>query len=175
MADDLFYQIQNKIRSPYIFYGHSLGSLLAYEVILRLMDAGKDLPIHAFMSGRGGPGVLPRNRDIKNMPQERFYELLKGYGGTPAQVLQEKEVMAFFEPLLRADFMAAERYCSDELRKIPLALTVFNGIQDQITRDDALNWQEVTDRPIILKEFTGCHFFIFDHVPAICDAICRQI
>jgi len=171
MAADLFHQIKDTIRPPYIFFGHSLGSLLAYEVILKILDAGLDLPTHLTVSGRGGPMVPPRDRDIRHMSSKRFYELLKEYGGTPAQVFREKELMAFFEPVLRADFMAAGAYTAGKIRKLPLSVTVFNGTQDRVTREDALKWQEVTDIPVTLKEFTGKHFFIFDHVAAICQAI----
>jgi surfactin synthase thioesterase subunit len=171
MADYFFNQIKEDLSAPYAFYGHSLGSLLAYEVTLKIVNNHITPPSRLFVSGRGGPCVPSRDKDIGTLSREAFYAKLKEYGGTPDQVLREKELMAFLEPVLRADFIAAGNYEPDQNRKVPLPVTVFNGTLDDVTREDALKWQEITDTPITLKEFKGDHFFIFDHSKAICDSI----
>ncbi len=175
MADDLFHKIKTNLNYRYAFYGHSLGSLVAHKVVLRILDNGMAPPVHLFVSGRGGPGVLPKDRDMGSWSRERFYEKLKTYGGTPPQVLQEKELMAFLEPVLRADFTAAGNYEPGTSRKLPVTLTVLNGIQDDVTREEALQWQEVTDTPIVLREFSGDHFFIFDQTKAVGDVILQGL
>ncbi|HCY85016.1 MAG TPA: hypothetical protein DHV36_07770, partial [Desulfobacteraceae bacterium] len=148
MADDLFSGIRNELHSPCVFWGHSLGSILAYEVILRLLDTGCNLPVHLLVSGRRGPAVPSREKNIGELPREEFYQKLKAYGGTPEQILREKELMDLFEPVLRADFSAAAQERTTPVRKIPLAVTVMNGTQDTVTHRDCMGWQDITDSPI---------------------------
>jgi surfactin synthase thioesterase subunit len=42
---------------PYCFYGHSLGSLVAFEVTRELQRRKLPLPRHLYFSGRGGPNA----------------------------------------------------------------------------------------------------------------------
>ncbi|MCP4370685.1 MAG: thioesterase [Deltaproteobacteria bacterium] len=163
MAQDFFVLIKDTLSIPFAFFGHSLGAVLAYEVILKLIDSGADLPCRLFVSGRGGPRVPPRNPRIANLPKNEFFEELKIFDGTPAQMFEEKDLMDFLEPMLRADFAAAGSYAPEQIRRIPLPVTAFNGEGDTVSREDALAWQDVTDIPLTLKEFHGNHFFIFDH------------
>jgi len=174
MADDLFGRIRDQLNSPYAFYGHSMGSVLAYETSLRVQDSGLEPPSHLFLSGRGGPRIPHKNPDLPYLTGDKFYEKLKEYGGTPDEVLQDKELMAFFEPVLRADFTAAVSYISRGYRKIDSPLTVLFGNMD-ITRDDARAWQEITQVPLTIREFEGNHFFIFDHILPVCDVICQTL
>ncbi len=85
MTDDLFHKIKDTLNYRYAFYGHSLGSLVAHKVVLKILDNGIVPPVHLFVSGRGGPGVLPKDRDLGTWSRERFYEKLKTYGGTRHQ------------------------------------------------------------------------------------------
>lgn len=175
MADDLFEQVTATLSLPYAFYGHSMGSLLAYEVILRIMDHGIVPPVHLFVSGRGGPGLPPGNREIGLLPREEFFKKLEDYGGTPLQVLGEKELMDFFEPILRADFNGAGSYNRKIFRKIHLPVTVFNGTEDRVSFNDCLLWQEVTDLTISVNDFKGGHFFIAEHADALGRAITHEL
>jgi len=175
MADYFFNQIKETLSVPYAFYGHSLGSILAYEVTLKIIDNHIAPPARLFVSGRGGPCVPPKDKDIGTLSREEFHAKLKEYGGTPDEVLREKELMDFLEPLLRADFMAAGNYAPEKNRKIPIPVTVFNGTLDNVTREDAFKWQEITDTPITFKEFNGGHFFIFDHSKAVWDSIVLRL
>ncbi|MCP4020309.1 MAG: thioesterase [Desulfobacteraceae bacterium] len=175
MADDLFGKIKDQISPPYVFFGHSLGSIVSYEVVLKIVDNGLEPPIHFFASGRGGPQVPSKNKNTEFLDEDAFYEKLKNYGGTPDQVLQEKELMAFFEPVLRADFIAAESYECRHCHKIPVPISVLNGTLDSVKPHEALKWQAITESPITCKEFYGKHFFLFDHTKDIGSIICQTL
>lgn len=41
---------------PYAFFGHSLGTVIAYETALEIRRRGLPLPLQMFLAGRGAPG-----------------------------------------------------------------------------------------------------------------------
>ena len=82
MTDDLFLQIKTSIMSPYAFYGHSLGALLGYLLVKRILDEKLPPPLHLFFSGRAGPSVQDKDKDIYALPKKEFIQKLKEYDGS---------------------------------------------------------------------------------------------
>src|SRR4051812_533170 len=42
---------------PYAIFGHSMGAMLAFEVVKKLRTNNQQLPVHIFFSGRGAPHI----------------------------------------------------------------------------------------------------------------------
>lgn len=168
---DLLKWIGDDLHEPYAFFGHSFGALVSYR--LAALIAGKNIPdpLHLFVSGQQGPSVAPGNKDIHLLPREAFIEKVVEYGGIPEEVSNNRDLMDFVEPMLRADFQAEGTYVHKEEPPLDAPITVMVGSDDDVSLDDALKWQEVTTRKIVLKQFPGDHFFVFDHLPEICDII----
>jgi pyochelin biosynthetic protein PchC len=103
------------------------------------------------------------------LSDEAFIEHLTALGGTPPEVLANRELMEFILPFLRADFQLINTYqpstlVSDEDGRSPplsVPLLVLSGRQDlgcppQASRD----WATVTSGTAEVHEFDGGHFFI---------------
>jgi pyochelin biosynthetic protein PchC len=103
------------------------------------------------------------------LSDEAFIEHLTALGGTPPEVLANRELMEFILPFLRADFQLINTYqpstlVSDEDGHSPplsAPLLVLSGRQDigcppQASRD----WAVVTSGTAEVHEFDGGHFFI---------------
>ena len=43
-------------QKPYAFFGHSLGTLIAYETAIEIRNRHLPLPLQLFVAGRGAPG-----------------------------------------------------------------------------------------------------------------------
>lgn len=171
IRDDLFKQIENKLNNPYILYGHSMGGLLAYLLTLLIEEKKLLLPSQLIISGRSNPQMKPK--DIRHdLPREQFKNILKELNGTPIQVLENEELFEFFEPILRADFQAIERFHFDENRKVSANLMVLFGDEEKnFTLDDAKKWEQFTTKAFSLHQFSGNHFFIFKEIEKICELI----
>ncbi len=168
MADDIFYQIRDDLNEPYAIYGHSLGATVSYLLSKKIV--GKDMPnqpFHLFLSGRAAPSVKKEDRTFHLLPKEEFIDKVAEYGGIPELVLQEKELMDFFEPILRADFQAVETYKYEKTDLLDIPITALIGLNEKVTYDEALKWRETTTRDVSVKQFTGGHFFIFEHLAEI--------
>ncbi|MEU5123294.1 thioesterase II family protein [Streptomyces asoensis] len=54
-ADQIFAALRHLDDKPLALFGHSMGAVLAYEVALRMQDAGLPAPVRLFASGRRAP------------------------------------------------------------------------------------------------------------------------
>jgi surfactin synthase thioesterase subunit len=173
LADDLFQRLQGQIEQPYALFGHSMGGLLAFLFAKKALACLKP-PVHLFISGKGGPAAT-EDESSYLLPSAQFREKLRELGGTPEEALANETLMEFLEPIIRADFRAIQTYehCQDEPIDIPITLML--GKEDYVTMEEALLWQKQTTRQLEVIEFTGNHFFIYDHLPAIADIIGRRL
>jgi len=177
MADDVFLQIETAFHEPYAIYGHSMGAALAYLVAQKAATQKMPEPLHLFLTGRQAPSVESKEKDAYLLPKEEFIRRLDEYGGIPKEILAEKDLLDFFEPIIRADFQAIGTYIQieNDIQPLNVPITVMIGLNDTTTYQEALKWQEVTRTKIILRQFPGGHFFIFEHTADICRIISRTI
>lgn len=177
MADDLFQQACPYLNaSRVVFWGHSLGSILAYFVARQADLSGLPVPCHLFLSGRPAPFVNVHEKYLHLMPRQAFLSHLLNYGGIPESVARETELIDFFLPIIRADFQALSTFDAQELKPVHIPLTVMMGTEDRPKMDGPVrSWQELSTREVSFKSFSGGHFFIFQHLEAIGRLISQSI
>ena len=152
--------IPNIISRPYVLFGHSLGSRIAFELMSQCKDAGLKLPQHFIASGCRGPHIPPQEGPTYHLPDEEFIAKLSELNGTPREVLENVELMELYLPLLRADFKLADtyQYSSDTVFDCPIS--VFGGKDDDVTRDDLQSWESFFSHEADVRIIPGDHFFI---------------
>lgn len=171
LADDAFAQLRENLdKGHYALFGHSMGAALAYLCLLRIRSAGLPLPEALFLSGKAAPGVV-QDKGRHRLPRPEFLEMLRAMGGCPPEILQHQELIDYFEPILRADFQAIETWRHRPEEPLPVPLVVLIGRDDEVTRDKAAAWSQVTSGEFRLHEFDGDHFFIQRHWEPIASLI----
>jgi surfactin synthase thioesterase subunit len=94
---------------PVIVFGHSMGALLAFELAHELAARSAPAPKLLILSGRPAPAWrLPRIRHV--MTDAELFEELRSFAGTPAEALNDPELMELMLPTIRADFKLVETY-----------------------------------------------------------------
>ncbi|MCP4345410.1 MAG: thioesterase [Desulfobacterales bacterium] len=175
MVDNVFNQVRKFLNQPYAIYGHSMGTLLGYLLSVKIIKAKVPKPVHLFFSGRYAPTIESREKNFHLLPREEFIKKVMAYGGIPKQVAREKDLMDLFVPIMKADFQATSTYKYEEAEPFDIPIKVMIGDNDNATYDEAMRWQEVTTRKIFVTQFTGGHFFIFDHMQEICRIISESL
>ena len=163
MTDDIFHQIKMHTNIPYAFYGHSLGTLLGFLLVKRILNENLPQPLHLFFSGRGGPSVQDKDKHIHALPKKEFIKKLHEYEGSPQEILNDEGIMEFFEPVLRADFKAITTYMYKKDIPFDIPITVMIGTNEDTTYEEAMKWQDETSKIISVRQFPGGHFFIYQH------------
>ncbi|MBH5318590.1 thioesterase [Paenibacillus sp. GSMTC-2017] len=156
---------------PYAIFGHSMGSLLAYELMRSLRDEGLRLPIAAFLSGRDAPHSVESNRTTYLLPDEAFIEEIKSLGGTSNELFQHKELLNLFMPIMRADFKLVGTYHYEPGEPLPVHMIVMNGNQDTSLCGESIEWKSHTSHTCDIVQFEGGHFFIQEHEKKVISLI----
>lgn len=146
---------------PVAFFGHSMGSLISFELARALRRAGLPAPQQLFVSGHNAPQI-PRTRPpLCHLAEPEFLAGVLGLGGTAAEVLQHPELRPLLLPLLRADFTAAETYTYTAEAPLAIPITVFGGRHDPYTTPQHLAaWQDQTHAACRVYVLPGDHFFL---------------
>jgi medium-chain acyl-[acyl-carrier-protein] hydrolase len=153
--------IEPMLDRPCVFFGHSLGSLIAFECARELRRRGAPLPQRMIVSGRRAPQI-PREQPFwHTMDDEALAGEVRNLGGTPEGVLEHPELRAMFLPMLRADFSLNETYACASEAPLSVPATMLYGRDDATTnRMQALAWREQFASPVRFVEFEGGHFFV---------------
>ncbi len=153
---------------PFAFFGHSMGSRVAFELARTLRDRGLPRPLHLFASGSRAPHVPSGAPDLHQMSDAELIEELRRMGGTPDDFLDDPETMAALLPVLRADFEVLETYAFDGGDRIACDITAFRGATDPCaSREGTDAWADVTSARFAHKTYPGNHFFVVPHGRAI--------
>lgn len=119
---DLTDEIVIAIKGKYVLWGHSMGGKIAYELEKYLENKGYQAQC-IFASGCRIPNI-PEPNPIYHLKDEAFKRELERFGGTPKKVLENKELLDFFLPMLRADFTLADTYCDNSMTVLHSPLVI---------------------------------------------------
>ena len=160
---------------PFAFFGHSLGAIIAFELMKRLRKQNMPLPFHLFVSGRRAPQIKP-GPSIHHLPEEQFIEKIRNYGGTPEVVFQEQQLMDIFLPILRADFSLNDSHTYRPEKLFNCPITAFYSPNDKIAEKAYVEeWEKQTTSKFDLHMIEGGHFFINEHKERILKIISTDI
>lgn len=161
---------------PYVFFGHSMGALLSFELLRELRRQRMREPLHLFVSGRGAPQIPDPNPHLSKLPNHEFIKELRRYKGTPEVVLRNKEMMAIFFPLLRADFAVCETYVYRPQPPLDCPVTAFGGYKDEtVSTGNLMSWQAQTETVFKHFLFPGDHFFIHENQQSLLQTLSQEL
>ncbi|CDZ24031.1 linear gramicidin dehydrogenase LgrE [[Clostridium] cellulosi] len=176
-VDDICGIIREKIDdSPYALFGHSMGGILAYEAQNRLIKAGKNAPVHLFLSAVRPPHLMGRQKVLHTLPDDEFIVEILKFGGTDRRVFENDELSEFFIRLLKSDLKIIETYRYDKEYEVTKTdITALSGKDDNITYDEMSEWEKYTSGKFKIFQFGGNHFFINSCTKEVADVINHEI
>jgi surfactin synthase thioesterase subunit len=146
---------------PFAFFGHSLGSLISFELTRRLRRQKAPCPLQLFVSGCRAPQIPNPDPPIHQLPDAEFIEELGRFNGTPQAVLDNPELMEVFLPLLRSDIGLWETYVYDREAPLDCPITAFGGLEDEeVSREELAAWCDQTRSRFNMQMFSGDHFYL---------------
>lgn len=168
-AMDIYRQVEKNLKGQrFLLYGHSMGSTLALKVA-GLLEKRKASPLSIIVSGNAGPGVYdPKKRYL--MDNSAFKAELRLIGGMPEEVLQNEELLDFFEPLLKADFEIVEKEAFPIIPPITAPIYAIMGTDEEHT-SQIENWSNYTSSDFEYELLEGNHFFIYKYPAKLADII----
>jgi pyochelin biosynthesis protein PchC len=146
LADRVTAALRPYLGTPLAFFGHSLGSDVAYEVTRRLERDHGISPERLFVSGSSAAHVS-EPADLAGYDDAQLVAEVHRLGAPHAEILDDPELAALLLPSLRADYRLNARYrpTRSELGTVRAPVTAFIGDGDPLLAPEtALSWGELT-------------------------------
>jgi len=161
VMNGVYSDLQPFLQKPFAFFGHSMGALVSYEFARRLKREGRPEPFELFVSACIAPHEKLGHEPTHNLPEPEFIAELRRLKGTPAEVLENAELMQFMMPLIRADFKASQTYHYSPGPPLECSLRAFGGLADDtVPRKQVESWSEHTRGSFRAQMLPGDHFFL---------------
>ncbi|ABC33616.1 predicted thioesterase involved in non-ribosomal peptide biosynthesis [Hahella chejuensis KCTC 2396] len=161
LVESVLQAIVPYLNQPFAFFGHSFGGRVIFELTRRLQSYGGPLPEHVFISGCRCPHLSSHQPFIHQLPMEGLIERIRQMNGAPEAALQDQQLMALMEPMLRADFKLSECWSGDKSQTLRVPITALSGQDDPIDASARMQeWEDYTSGGFQLRTFPGDHFFI---------------
>ncbi len=161
---------------PFAFYGHSLGSLIAFELARHCRRHKLPMPVHLIVSGCNAPPLRGKSKRLHELPDDQLIEKLRDYNGTPREILDNRDLMRLLLPAVRADFALGADYHYEAEAPLPIPLTALSGKNDKhVEAGDLRAWQKETSVAYREHWFDGDHFFINEARQLVLDCLATEL
>ena len=162
--------------SPFAFFGHSMGALIAFETIIKLREMNGPMPTHLFISSFRAPHIPDPDPISPDLPNDQFVERLLQYEGMPQAILDNNELMELILPILRADFRVIDSYRFKQREPIDCPITLFGSMGDpKISKYEMEAWSNHTTAKFSSHYFHGGHFYIHESYPEVIGLIKQHV
>lgn len=155
---------------PLRLFGHSMGSIVAFE-FARLAEERGITVQRLWASAGPAPGAVAGLRKLPTGDAELSAELAE-LGGTDPRLLADREFLTLLLTPVRADYLAFNRYrCAPEVT-IRADINVLGGRSDDRIGSDLLaGWADHTTGACTVSLYDGGHFYHYEHIEALTKRI----
>jgi len=176
LVDALVEALSPELDIPYYFFGHSMGTMVAFELTRKLRALNKALPRHLFLSARPGPSKLAENNLYTEISDSDLITMLEALNGTDKDILANQELLDFMLPSLRADMNIVQTHVYAQEDPLQTNLTVFGGLTDPTVQEQELFlWRLQTSKAFRLHMFEGDHFYLNTQQKLLTEIINKSI
>jgi len=172
LSNEIANEINSLGLSSYYLFGHSMGSILAYEVALRV----KNLPKALIVSSSASPDFVPSLKVIKmnEMSDKNFAEELSFFNGIEKQITETDDFFNFFLRKIRKHFELIGRYKHKHTERLTIPIFSIVGDQDpHVSNDNIVKWSSMTSAEYTHHTVPGNHFY-FNENPELVSSIIKE-
>jgi acyl transferase domain-containing protein/surfactin synthase thioesterase subunit len=146
------------LNKPYAFLGHSMGGLVAFEIMHELRKADHRLPEVLFISSTSGLNAYEKRQVDYSLPNEA---LVKLYPHLDLSVVKDEELQQMLIQILRADLqlLHSHQYHFEVPFNVPIV--AIHGSEDQrVSQHQIEQWEKETFTSFRLVSRPGGHRYI---------------
>ena len=160
LTDNLVQVILEVASSPMVFYGHSMGGMIAFELAVACKQNYLNGLEKLIVAGRHAPHQPDPSPLNSKMSNEEIVHQIKRMEGTPREILEHPEMLRFLLQIIRSDLKLHESFqYRGQILDIPI-IAHCGSKDNEANRSIMSHWKTMTGASFDLEEFTGGHFFI---------------
>lgn len=166
-------EIETLCSEPYIFFGHCMGSLAAWEAAKEMKRRNKALPEAIIVSSSPSPACAEIQK-ASDMSDEEAIENLCRLGYISRSIVAEKEFFDYYMSVMKTDraLLEAYDYKAQEGVKLECGIYAFNGENDtEELKAQALEWRDFTSAEFEQVLFRGGHFYLNEDTASVIKQI----
>jgi medium-chain acyl-[acyl-carrier-protein] hydrolase len=177
---EMFLRMERALRwhleRPYALFGHSAGALMVFLLARRLQADGLALPRALFVAAHRAPQLPRRRAALHELPDDALIRALGELAGTPAEVLDNREMLELYLPALRADLRFSEGYRHEAGPVLRCPIFAFGGVEDrEVSETELAAWGAQTSGEFKLTMLSGNHFFLHDKTERLVTEIAQSL
>ncbi|WP_240509173.1 thioesterase II family protein [Streptomyces agglomeratus] len=167
---------QNDDDRPFALFGHSLGSLLAYETTRTLVRARHRTPVLLALSALPAPHLDTFVTALSAVLLDGRQGAARLLGPIPDELLNEPQILAAAYTPILADLLLALQYRHQPEPLLDLPVAVYGGQDDPIAPMERLRtWGDLTTQPVSPQLFPGAHSYPDQQIRALTDRLCKDL
>ncbi len=146
----------------YAVFGHSMGALIAFELLRELQSREARQAGYLFASAFRAPQVPNPDPAMHDLPDaELLDEIDRRYDAVPAAARESEELLELILPGIRGDTTVCDSYSYRAGTPLACPIAALGGESDPIVRPELLEpWREHTSEAFDLTLFPGDHFYL---------------
>lgn len=172
---DLYYEnLRHIIKPNSIFFGHSMGGIVAYflaeRILLSLKYPAK--PVALVLSACGTPSDF-ETKTYSLLPDDKLIDHLISYDGISSELVNEKSLLEFFVPVYRADFKILESSSKQTCSPIEIPAFFMWGEKDKIAPlESMVQWLRYFKNGIrVIPIENASHMFVHDQPSVVAERL----
>ncbi|QOL15830.1 thioesterase II family protein [Dickeya dianthicola] len=160
---------------PWAVFGHSMGAVLALELLLALMEKQAPPPVLLAVSAHVSP-QFHQPDPLSSMSDDALCEILLEMGGTSKAMLTSPGIRKMILRAVRQDLELLIDWHPPMPQALPCAVSAFWGEEDNLVSRPAMQgWRSWTQREFSDEVFPGGHFYFSDDPRPLVERLLARI
>ena len=172
---ELIPRIRPLLDKPFIFFCHSMGTIIGFQLALALYKDYNLTPLRCFFSASAAPNNKPLFKKIAHLPEKEFKAEILSFGGIPREVTSSPGLLKIMLPLLRHDFRLIDSFTYEDCDLLHCPLTILGGQDDSNVPPAKLEgWHNVSTEETNIILFRGGHFYLLENMELLVQTVLEQ-
>ena len=154
--------VEPDLDRDYAIFGHSMGALIAFELLRELQSRGAKRASYLFASAFRAPHLPNPDAAMHELSDEELLdEIDRRYDAVPAAARESEELLELILPGIRGDTTVCDAYRFSDGEQLSCPIEALGGESDPIVRPELLEpWREQTSHDFQRTLFPGDHFYL---------------
>lgn len=161
---DLDYHLSPYLTEPHLFFGHSMGALVAYRLACYRRAHHEVTPRALLLSAYSAPH-LPSPFPADGVDDNHLANLIEGIGGLPVDLPPRwrSELLAVFRDDIQLCDVDGDGDAAAAEPPLDCPFHLFGGAADPLVDGEDLEaWGRQTTQPVDVRILPGGHFYLRD-------------